>query len=63
MKKGAEGLTQILDLMAAEAFDSRKQRAKQLGEEAGTKLLLPMMMMLVLVLIIIMVPAFWSMQI
>ena len=63
MKKGAEGLTQILDLMAAEAFDSRKQRAKQLGEEAGTKLLIPMMIMLVLVLIIIMVPAFWSMQI
>lgn len=63
MKKGAEGLTQILDLMAAEAFEDRKQRAKQLGEEAGTKLLMPMMIMLVLVLIIIMVPAFWSMQI
>lgn len=62
MKKGTDGLTHILELMATEAFEARKQRAKQLGEEAGTKLLLPMMIMLVLVLIIIMVPAFWSMK-
>lgn len=63
MKKGASGLTQVLDLMAVEAFDRRKQTAKQLGEEAGTKLLLPMTIMLVLVLLLIMIPAFWSMKI
>ena len=62
-KKGTEGLTTVLELMAAEAFENRKQRAKQLGEEAGTKLLMPMMLMLVLVMVIIMVPAFWSMNI
>ena len=63
MRKGSEGLTHILELMATESFEDRKQKAKQLGEEAGTKLLLPMMVMLILVLVIIMVPAFWSMRI
>lgn len=62
MRKGTEGLTTILGLMAREAFEGRKQRARQLGEEAGTKLLVPMIIMLVLVLVIIMVPAFWSMK-
>lgn len=63
LRKGSDGLMQLLSLMSQDAFEQRKQRAKQLGEEAGTKLLLPMMIMLVLVFIIILVPAFWSMQI
>lgn len=63
LRKGSDGLMQLLSLMSQDAFEQRKQRAKQLGEEAGTKLLLPMMIMLVLVFVIILVPAFWSMQI
>jgi hypothetical protein len=46
-----------------EAFEERKETAKRLGEEAGTKLLIPMMIMLVLVLVIIMVPAFQAFKI
>lgn len=63
VKKGSMGLLRQLEVEAAEAFEERKELAKRLGEEAGTKLLLPMMLLLMLVLIIIMVPAFMSFQI
>ncbi|BCJ92476.1 hypothetical protein acsn021_00450 [Anaerocolumna cellulosilytica] len=62
VKKGSVGLLKQLELEAAEAFEERKELAKRMGEEAGTKLLLPMMLMLLLVLVIIMVPAFMSFQ-
>ena len=48
---------------AIQAFEDRKARARRLGEEAGTKLLLPMFLMLTVVLVIVIVPAFLSMQI
>ena len=38
-------------------MDGRRQLARKLGEEAGTKLLLPMILMLMVVLVILMVPA------
>ena len=44
-------------------FEERKARAKRLGEEAGTKLLVPMFFMLAVVLVIVIVPAFMSVQI
>ncbi len=62
VKKGSQGLLQQLELEAVEAFYERKEIAKRLGEEAGTKLLIPMVIMLFLVLVIIMVPAFMSFQ-
>jgi hypothetical protein len=43
-----------------EAFEERKEAAKRLGEEAATKLLIPMMIMLIIVFLMILVPAFWS---
>lgn len=49
----------ILSIEAMTAFADRKSLAKKLGEEASTKLLLPMFLMLA-VLIIIVVPAFLS---
>ncbi|SFS06237.1 type II secretion system F family protein [Anaeromicropila populeti] len=58
-----KGLDEILDLLEEEARNSleeRKQLVKKAGEEAGTKLLFPMMVMLIIVLLIIMVPAFLS---
>lgn len=56
--KGRADLLPLLEREAGEAFAERKNRAKELGEEAGTKLLFPMLMMLFVVLIIVMVPAF-----
>lgn len=58
--KGNRIMLQQLELEAANAFAERKEIAKRLGEEAGTKLILPMVIMLVLVLMIIIVPAFTS---
>lgn len=58
--KGNRGLLEQLELEVMEAFAERKELAKRLGEEAGTKLLFPMMIMLFLVLLIIIVPAFSS---
>jgi len=60
---GTTTLLQKLELEVADAFLERKELAKRLGEEAGTKLLLPMMIMLLLVLLIIIVPAFTSMSV
>ena len=44
------------------AFEERKNLAKKSGEEAGTKMLFPMMMMFGIIIVIIMVPAFLSLQ-
>ena len=63
LRKGTKGLTQLLKMEAVQAFEDRKAQAKRLGEEAGTKLLLPMFLMLAVVLVIVIVPAFFSMQI
>lgn len=61
IKKGAEGILLILEKESLEALEQRKERALQLGEKAGTKLLFPMMLMLGIVMFIIMVPAFMTM--
>lgn len=58
--KGNHTLLSQLELEVAESFALRKEMAKQKGEEAGTKLLFPMIIMLALVLVIIIVPAFSS---
>lgn len=60
LKKGNKGLSELLAREATEAYENRKEMAKRLGEEAGTKLLGPMMMMLIIVFILILVPAFIS---
>ena len=63
LRKGTKGMTQILKQESLQAFEERKARARRLGEEAGTKLLLPMFLMLAVVLVIVIVPAFLSVQI
>lgn len=60
LKKGSMGLNNLLSAEAEDAFEERKSLAKKLGEEAGTKLLLPMMLMLGLVIMVIMIPAIMS---
>lgn len=57
LKKGSKDLVYLLENETKEAFELRKQMALQKGEEASTKLLVPMIMMLVIVMIIIMFPA------
>ena len=62
LRKGNRGLAELLQAEAAQAFEERKALAKRQGEEAGTKLLLPMFFMLGVVLIIVIVPAFMSVR-
>ena len=60
LKKGNSELMNVLLQEAQSAFEERRNLARQLGEEAGTKLLLPMIMMLGVTLVIIMIPAYYS---
>lgn len=60
--KGTGGLAETLELEAAQAFEERKNLAKRRGEEAGTKLLFPMLMMLVVVIAIMLIPACMTME-
>ena len=56
--KGSRSVLPMLEQEALTAFEERKENAKRLGEEAGTKLLIPMAGMLVIVLVMILFPAF-----
>lgn len=60
LRKGSNDLLLMLRQEMAAAFEHRKNAAKKAGEEAGTKLLLPMIMMLCIVMVLIMVPAYFS---
>lgn len=62
LRKGSKGISEMLRMEAIQSFENRKSIAKRLGEEAGTKLLMPMLGMLAVVFIIVMIPAFLSMQ-
>lgn len=57
---GKKDLQILLKRESDDAFNERKNNAKQLFEEAGTKLLIPMFMMLLVVMVIIMFPALCS---
>ena len=57
-KNGGRQLRNALDIEMASAFEQRKNAARKLGEEAGTKLLLPLLLMLFVVMTMIVVPAF-----
>ncbi len=61
MKGGRELLT-MLEREADEAVELRRKQARRLGEEAGTKILMPMMVMLFLVMAILMIPAVLNFQ-
>ncbi|MCM1267789.1 MAG: type II secretion system F family protein [Bacteroidales bacterium] len=60
IRKGSNDLLRMFRQEADNAFHERKNLAKKLGEEAGTKLLMPMMIMLCVVMVIIMIPAYFS---
>lgn len=55
---GTKGLCEMLDKEAEAAYEKRILNVRKLGEEASTKLLMPMMIMLFLVMAIVLLPAF-----
>lgn len=62
IRKGNSELVPILRLQASECWEMRKNTAKKLGEEASTKMLLPMLIMFVAILIIVGIPAILAMK-
>ncbi|MCQ2522360.1 MAG: hypothetical protein MJ105_08275 [Lachnospiraceae bacterium] len=57
---GAAGMVSQLLTESRDAFEERKSNAEKKGEEAGTKLLVPMFLMLIITMVVIIVPAFLS---
>ncbi|MCR5701179.1 MAG: hypothetical protein K6G76_03420 [Lachnospiraceae bacterium] len=58
--KGSKGMVSLLEQEERNAMTERINLAKQRGEEAGTKLLGPMILLLLIVMLVIMIPAFLS---
>lgn len=56
-KEGVKNLRNLLSIEMNAAFEERKNLARKLGEEAGTKLLIPLFMTLGIVMIMVMLPA------
>ena len=63
LRKGSADLISCLEKEEKYAFEMRKQRAIKAGEEASTKLLIPMAGMLFIVIVILVVPAIMQMNI
>ena len=60
-KTGDSALLAALETEMEEAFEQRKNVARRLGEEAGTKLMAPLIISLLTVMVIVMVPAVFKM--
>jgi pilus assembly protein TadC len=60
LRKGNSELLNLLHEESVKAYEERMDLARKMGEEAGTKLLVPMFMMLLVVMIVIMIPALIS---
>lgn len=60
-KAGTKNLRAMFETEMADALEQRKNLARRLGEEAGTRLLMPLFLMLGIVMVMIMVPAMMSM--
>jgi len=59
-RSGVANMKALLETEMIEAWSERKNLALRLGEEASTKLMIPLFMMLGIVMVIIMVPAMMS---
>lgn len=57
LKKGNQGLVQMLEQESVQAWEDRKRNARVLGETATTKLLVPMVLMLLVVVAVLLIPA------
>ena len=60
LQKGSKGLPQALAAEASSSMEDLRREARKLGEQAGTRMLFPMILMLGVVLVILMAPAFMS---
>ena len=61
-RTGTKNLQQLLEQEMSAAWEEPKHAARRLGEEAGTRLLIPLFLMLIVVMVIIMVPALLAVQ-
>ncbi|HWQ30472.1 MAG TPA: type II secretion system F family protein [Negativicutes bacterium] len=62
MRKGNSELVILLKLQSNECWQLRKNIARRLGEEASTKLVIPLMIMFVGILIIVILPAIMQLR-
>lgn len=62
MRKGSSELVPMMRLFANDCWEMRRNAARRLGEEASTRLLLPMMLMFVAILLIVGTPAILSLR-
>lgn len=60
IQKGSRQLRPLLEAEMKDAFEQKKALARRMGEEASTKLLLPLFLMLFIVMVMVSVPAFLS---
>ncbi len=60
LSKGTRDIRELLQKESLDAMEMRKNRARRLGEEAGAKLLFPMLVMLMLILMVLLLPALMS---
>lgn len=63
LEKGLAGTQNFLEQESRRAYEQRINYAKKLGEEASTRMLLPLMIMMVIVMAIAMIPAMLSFSI
>ena len=62
VKRGARGMNGLLAQEVGEAEVLRRENARKSAEEAGTKLILPMILLMTVVFAVLMIPAFLSMN-
>lgn len=62
LKKGNSEMVPALQFLSRDCWEMRKNTARRFGEEASTRLILPITIMLVAILIIVSVPAIMAIQ-
>lgn len=58
LKQGNDRLLQLLEQEADVAREDQRNQARKEGEEAGTKLLFPMILILIMVMLLVLLPAY-----
>lgn len=58
LKQGNDRLLQLLEQEADVAREDQRNQARREGEEAGTKLLFPMILILIMVMLLVLLPAY-----
>lgn len=62
LRKGGEHMVSVLRISANECWQMRKNAARKLGEEASTKMLLPIMLIFLAVLLVVATPAILALK-